>query len=217
MSQNANPSSPALKPSDWIRVSCAVLCRIKHLDRYLLLLNANRRQKGLYILSPVGGALAVDNPTIFQRWSAIPESPDGRDLRCLMPLVRLDEFRQWFIAGVERERSPFRELHEELVTESRLLTALEPDDVRFDFVRMREEEQLTQRSGQTGLLTHYFQEIYDITFTSWRVMGALLAAPLDSGALWVDEAQVRTGAALRMEIDQEERDVLVRASVLLGG
>ena len=40
---------------DRIRVSCAVLCRVEHEGRYLLLINDNRRRRGVYVLSPIGG------------------------------------------------------------------------------------------------------------------------------------------------------------------
>ncbi len=200
---------PAENPSEWIRISCAALCRIKHADQYLLLLNANRREKGLYVLSPIGGALTVHDPAIFARWAMIPEKPGDPDLRGMLPVRHLDQFREWFNSGAERERSPFRELYEELVTESKLLPDLKPSEVSLSYLWTHEEESLTQRSGQTGMLTHYFMEIYDVRFTSWSALALLLAAPPDSGALWVTEAQMGSGSTLRLVIDGAEREVHV--------
>jgi hypothetical protein len=168
--------------SDWIRVSCATLCRIEHLGRLLLLLNANRREKGLYRLGPVGGALQMFDLARLSAFNASLEDTSSGDLRLAMPRTALPAFRDWFHTGEGRERSPFRELREELVNESKLLAALEPDDVDCRYLWTTEEESLTDRRGQTGLLTHYFMEIYDIKFKTSATLGPLLSAGADSAA-----------------------------------
>lgn len=185
------------------------------MGRYLLLLNANRRQKGLYILSPIGGALNLYDEALYTRLGAIPESSKERDLRMLLPVKRLGEFRAWFRDGEGRERSPFRELYEELVNESRLLPELRLEDVRCEYLWTQEDESLTQRQGQTGLLTHYFLEIYDVTFTTSVALGPLLVAPPDSGACWVTEDQIRGNTRLTLVVDGARRDVGVRGELLL--
>ena len=198
-----------------IRVSCASLCRIEHQGRYLLLLNSNRRGKGIYILSPIGGALVHYNPARLADFDAIPEDPASRDLRVSLPLAQLDAFRQWFAIGQERERSPFRELHEELVAESGLLPALTPDDVDWWLLWTVEEEALTQRQGQTGLLTHYFLEIYEVRFKTAAALGPLLAAPPDAGVAWVTAQQIEERGTLAIDVDGAPREARINGTLLL--
>lgn len=198
-----------------IRVSCASLCRIEHQGRYLLLLNSNRRGKGIYILSPIGGALVYYNPARLADFDAIPEDPISSDLRLSLPLARLDAFRRWFASGQERERSPFRELYEELVAESRLLPALTPDDVDWRRLWTVEEEALTDREGQTGLLTHYFLEIYGVRFKTAATLGPLLAAPPDSGVAWVTARQIEERGALSIYVDGAQREARINGTLLL--
>jgi hypothetical protein len=200
---------------DWIRISCASLCRIEHLDRYFLLLNHNRRHKGIYQLSPVGGALTANrSDEIIQRFGATLEDPSSSDLRFSMKIENLPAFSSWFYSGEGRERTPYRELHEELVEEAHLLSALLPEDLDCTYLRTLEEEGLTERGGQTGLLTHYFLEVYDIKFKTGATLGPLLTAPSESGACWVT-ADVIQQRVTRMTIDGEEREVRVRALPLL--
>lgn len=201
--------------SNWIRVSCAALCRIEHLGRLLLLLNANRREKGLYRLGPVGGALQMFDLARLSAFNASLEDVSSGDLRLAMPHTALPAFRDWFYTGEGRERSPFRELREELVNESKLLAALEPDDVDCRYLWTTEEESLTDRRGQTGLLTHYFLEIYDIKFKTSVALGSLLSAPPDSGAVWLTLEQIQQPATVQLTIDGKVREVLVRGKPLV--
>jgi hypothetical protein len=204
-----------LEPSTLIRVSCASLCRIEHLDKFLLLLNANRRQKGLYRLGPIGGALQVLDAGRLTRFGAALEDAASSDLRLMLPMTALPAFRDWFYTGEGRERSPFRELREELVSESRLLAALGPADVDARYLWTTEEESFTDRRGQTGLLTHYFLEIYDIKFKSSAALGALLSAPPDSGAVWLTAQQIRHQTPIQLTIDGAAREVLIRGRLLV--
>ncbi len=200
--------------SEWIRVSCAALCRIEHAGRFLLLLNQNRRRKGLYVLSPLGGALQVTAPDRLAAFGAVPESPASDDLRLALPLGALPAFRTWFYSGEDRETSPFRELREELVSEAGLLDALDPAQVTCTPLWALEEEALTQRLGQTGLLTHYFLEIYDITFDA-AVLGLLLLAPAESGAVWVTAEQIEQGGTVTLHVDGADRVARVRGDPLI--
>ena len=206
---------PEATPSEWIRVSGAALCRIEHQRRFFLLLNSNRRKKGVYVLSPIGGALCLYEPLRLVEFGAILENQTENELRLALPRHSLPEFSAWFYTGQDRERSPFRELHEELVLESRLLPALTPDDVDCQYLWTVEEETLTDRQGQTGLLTHYFLEIYDIKFKTSAALGPLLVAPPDSGAAWVSADQIARCATLSLPVDGALRDVHVRAELVL--
>jgi hypothetical protein len=202
---------------EWIRVSCAALCRIEHLGRFLLLLNHNRHDKGVYVLSPVGGALGVDDPARLADFNARLEDPARNELRLTMPRDALPRFREWFFRGEERERSPFRELYEELVVESALLPALTPEDVAITRLWTVEEESLTDRRGQTGILTHYFLEIHGVTFKTGATLGPLLGVPPDRGAIWLTAEQIGPRGAkplIQLEIDGERRDVRVNGSLI---
>jgi hypothetical protein len=199
---------------DRIRISCASLCRIEHAGRFFLLLNANRRARGLYILSPIGGALTLCDRTILDTFDATPETPGSDDLRLSLPVERLDAFREWFYSGAGRERSPFRELHEELVSEAGLLPALAAEDITIRPLWTVEEEDFTTRRGQTGLLTHYFLEIYDIILGA-APLAYLLTPPPESGAAWVTEAQITARETIRLHIDGAPREVQVNGGLLL--
>jgi len=201
--------------SDVIRVSCATLCRIEHHGRFFLIINANRRTKGLYILSPIGGALALFDQSRLAAFGATLNDPDSRDLRLTISRDRLPEFRTWFKSGEGRERTPFRELREELVIESKLLPELDEHDVTCRYLWTIEEESLTNRQGFTGLLTHYFLEIYDVHFTSSAALGPLLALPPESGAAWVTPDEIRARQKVSLRLDGEPRDVQVNAEILL--
>jgi len=123
-SPGARRASGGAVVTDRIRVSCASLCRIEHEGWFLLLLNADRRRRGLYVLSPVGGALSITGYDRLASFAAIFETPQNDDLRLTLPRAKLPDFREWFYSGQGRERSPFRELREELVDETKLLPTL---------------------------------------------------------------------------------------------
>lgn len=200
--------------ADWIRVSCASLCRIVHRDQYLLLLNANRRARGIYVLAAIGGALVVGDTAILDAFGAEREDPSSHDLRLSLPTNHLEDFRQWFYTRQGREDSPYRELSEELVDEAKILPVLDPLDVRWRLLWTIEEEQFTLRSGQTGLLTHYFLEVFDIVLSD-TVCEQLRAAPQESGAFWVDRHTIETQDQLVLPIDGRDRAVRLNAQLLL--
>jgi hypothetical protein len=198
-----------------IRVSCACLCRIEHQGRFLLLLNNNRRSRGIYVLSPIGGAISLYDGARLHEFDAVPEDTTVNDLRMTMPYEMLPSFGDWFYSGQGRERSPFRELQEELVTESRLLPALAPEDVEWRYLWTVEEESFTMRRGQTGLLTHYYLEIYEVKFLTAAALGPLLAAPSDSGAVWVTVEQISASSVMPLLVDGEPHNAQVNGQVIL--
>mgnify|MGYP000314284826 CR=1 FL=1 len=65
------------------------------------------------------------------------------------------------------------------------------------------------------MLTHYFLEIYDVTFARDAIMGPLIVARPDSGALWLTEDQIASQDAVTMHIDGAERAVRVNARLLI--
>ena len=198
---------------NWLRVSCAALCRIPDADRYLLVLNHARRQQGDYVLAPLGGALAFTDAEPLMALGARLEDPASYDLRLYLPDEALADFRAWFAGGEGRERSPYRELHEELVDETRVLAALSPQDVAISRLRTVERQEQTSRFGAGGPLTHYFLELYEVRFVREALYTALRQLQAGSGLVWLTQAQIAVGA-WPMIVDGQLRHVSVRASVL---
>ncbi|GAB4420820.1 MAG: hypothetical protein Kow00106_17500 [Anaerolineae bacterium] len=198
---------------DWLRVSCAALCRIPQAGRYLLVLNHERRQRGEYVLTPLGGALAFTDVAPLLALGARLEDPASPDLRLYLPGSVLPRFRAWFASGHGRECSPFRELHEELVTETRALPALSPDDMAVIALRTVERRESTTRFGAGGPMTHYFLELYEVRFRTDALYRLLHVPTPDSGLVWLTQAQIASGT-WRMAVDGQLRDVSVRATVL---
>lgn len=197
-----------------IRVTCASLCRIEHDAHFLLLLNADRLAREMYVLSPVGGALEFYDRDTLAAFDAEFENPDNNDLRFSLPQAALPAFREWFYTGQGRERSPYRELREELVDETGLLPSLAPAEVAIDHLWTVEPEARTMRQGQTGVLTHYFLEVYAVRFAT-AVLESLLASPADGGAVWVTAGQIMAGEPLPVRVAGELRRARVRGYYLL--
>jgi hypothetical protein len=197
-----------------VRVSCGILCRIQLDGKYLLLLNENNRIKGKYSLTPVGGALEVEDWKYLSAFDYFPEKADSKDLRIQLNANQLDDFRQWFYTRQQRERHPLRELYEELVLESQILPNLRRDDFTTHFLRIIEDSRQTSRHGQTGLWTHYFHEIHEVTFTANDLVLLLKSATPQMGVLFLDEATIRAGQSIPMFVDNEERLVEISAAHL---
>ncbi|MCB9437882.1 MAG: hypothetical protein H6673_12975 [Anaerolineales bacterium] len=197
-----------------IRVSCAALCRFMVDDRYLLLLNKNRRAKNIYELSPVGGALEFYNPAFLQSLSAKLENPDTQDLRFEIDSPRLETFRDWFYRREERETDPYREIHEELAHEANVVYDLRREDLDIRFLHITEDQKTTQRQGQTGLFTHYFLEIFEVKVLSESVKLRLKRAKPSSGVLLVSEAVVQTGQSIELNVDGAVRAVKLNTAAL---
>ncbi|MEM6283733.1 MAG: hypothetical protein AAF787_16195 [Chloroflexota bacterium] len=173
-----------------VRVSCGALCRIKDpaTGKYLLGINPNRSSKGIQVLMPIGGAIryTMEPPIPFT-----PETPGSKDLRLMIKETMLPAFQNWFEARIERELNPFRELREELVDEYNVLPALYPQDVTMRYVSLDIARRFTDRTGVTGMLTHSFQEIFDVTFTSKDLWHRLKNIPVGSSLCWTTAEQIR--------------------------
>ena len=198
-----------------IRISCASWCRVIIDGRYLLMLNHNRRQKGVYQLSSIGGALFVDSWDVLAEIDPQPDSPDSNDLRFLTNPSNIPEFRTWFYRRTQRELTPFREIQEELVEETRALPELTEADLGIQYLRTVEDTQQTIRRGFTGQMTHYFLEIFDVQFGSPDISQRLKTmSPNETGIVFLDEVATRAGLPITMEIDGAPRQVAVVAQYL---
>lgn len=200
--------------SEQIRISCASLCRFLVDDRLLLLLNRNRREQGIYELSPLGGALEAEDDTIFVRFGAQLEKEGSRDLRFFIDPGRLGEFRAWFHQRKDRETDPFREIYEELVQEAQVLPDIKRHDLRIFYRYTHETEKTTQRSGVSGQLTHYFLEIFEVWVISPMVKHHLNLLAESSGAILIDKNTARHTPSVQMTVDDVTRSVLLNVEAL---
>lgn len=197
-----------------VRISCAALCRIEHRDQYFLMINRNRQQKGLPILTPVGGAIEATNPAVFASMNAIREDNANNDLRLHMDFERLPEFREWFYARQDRELSPFRELHEELVLETGILPQLHEQDVVCKLRTTVEDTRLTNRSGQTGIRTEYFWEIFDVEVVSLDALMRLIRTTPEQGAAWLTQTQIVGHDSVKLSANQTIYNFFVAGDML---
>lgn len=197
-----------------IRLSCASLCRFLVDDRLVLILNKNRREQGIYELGPLGGALEAHDTSIFERFATRREQNNSLDLRFFMDAQDLDAFRSWFEKRQDREIDPFREIYEELVEEAQVLPNLERDDLRIFYRYSHEKEQSTQRSGVSGVLTHYFLEIFEVWVLSPMVKHRLNTLPERSGIYLLSKKEARHAETVQMTVDDATRSVKINADVL---
>jgi hypothetical protein len=197
-----------------VRVSCGSLCRIIIDGKYLLILNHNRRKKGYYQLSPIGGAITIDSWDYLSSLSIDPEKAGSNDLRFYINISQIDAFRAWFYSRQHREQDPFREIYEELVLESHALFDVSRRDVSMRFDRVVEDQKQTARKGLTGQFTHYFFDIFDVSFRSPDLVLRLKTAPSDAGIVLLDEAVARAGKPLNMEFDRKIQQVDIVAEYL---
>lgn len=197
-----------------VRVSCGSMCRITIDGKYLLMLNQNRRKKGYYQLSPIGGAITIDSWDYLSSLNVDREKAGSNDLRFYINASQIDDFRAWFYSRQHREQDPLREIYEELVLESQALFDLSRRDVSMRFDRVVEDRKPTIRKGLTGQFTQYFFEIFDVGFRSPDIVLRLKTAPANAGIVLVDEAVARAGVPLNMEFDGKMRQVNIVAEYL---
>lgn len=141
---------------DVIRISCASLAQIKINDKYLLLLNKRRFDRGELTYSPVGGGLEFNDNAISFLSKFTQKFEKGNDLRLFINRDSYNEFLQWFKSGKERESGIERELIEELVNEEHLFDSLRDLDFKSTYLR-------------TGIFPYdegcRIFEIYNVKFT----------------------------------------------------
>jgi hypothetical protein len=135
-----------------IRISCpnfVVLTEeVDGVKRYALLINKNqldRHEKR--VLTPIGGGIAATSIGLeYLRSIGAVHFEKGDDLRFQLPVSSVEQFMKWFTKRVDRECSPIRELEEELVDETGILTM---DDLIGMKIRF------SGYGVNRGLSTHY--------------------------------------------------------------
>jgi hypothetical protein len=183
-------------------------------NKYLLLLNQNRREKQVYEFSPIAGGIQVNEWDVLDRFDVRPEKPESHDLRFYIKVLQLDDFRQWFYRREGRETGPFRELHEELVEETGILDILCHDDVAFRYVHTLEDTRQTTRKGMTGQFTYMFLELYDVSFRAPEIALRIKVAPPNTGIILLSESEARAAEPMTAIFDGEQRNVTLNTQYL---
>ncbi|HSX09890.1 MAG TPA: hypothetical protein VLF93_07070 [Candidatus Saccharimonadales bacterium] len=163
-------SDRALLNESALRISCSAFARITDTQgNYLLLTNIVKKRQGKTVLTPVGGAIEATPQgitVISEMLGLTPESFDeGNDLRFVMNGKGVNTLLKWFLTRKDRETDPYREIVEELVTESGVLTDTdipELESTPVSFAGYFGEIGLSTRSGQSGKLTLRLSEIHDV-------------------------------------------------------
>lgn len=152
-----------------VRVSTASLVVIRDAQgRYALLVNQNRAKKGEVVLTPIGGAIEATPEGLesLKRLLGLDEASfeNGADLRFIMSGAQANRYREWFLAGEQRESNPLREIQEELVDEEGLLN--EENLVGLELRRKGYATQLAQttRKGREGTVTLRLVEVFEADF-----------------------------------------------------
>ncbi len=197
-----------------VRVSCASLCRFVVDAHYLLLLNRNRRQSGIYELSPVGGAIEFYDLAIIPRFNMSLEDQNVLELRFFTEQTNIDAFCEWFYQRQGRECDPFREIFEELVEEARLLDQLTQHDVQMSYLHTVESIKPTKRSGVTDIMTQYFLEIFEVRVISEAVAHQLRQLDQSTGAVLVDETTARQAKSMPLKVDGAVRQARLNTEML---
>lgn len=93
---------------DSINVSCAALASISVDGKYLLFNEGDGYQ-------PIGGALKYFESAIpFLQSINFTTTRTDNDIRITIPKTKINEFKNWFLSGKERETTIEREINEEL-------------------------------------------------------------------------------------------------------
>ncbi len=135
-------------------------------ERLLVEISSSRHEAGKIECAPLGGALEFLDPArpFLESIGAEFEKPGTNELRLYLPVDNLPVFEEWYRSGQDRETSPFRELHEELVEESDL-----PDfsrgEVTITHRRTIRESYQSSRLGVRTKKTERFGDFFDVRFT----------------------------------------------------
>lgn len=182
-----------------VRVSSASFVVIQdETGKYALLINKNRAKKGDFLLSPIGGAIEATEGGLRELQNTLgidaTAFEKGNDLRFKMPGTKANEYREWFLKGDGRETDPSREVTEELVDESNLLSTEELQDLQCTKTGYNTEMEETTRAGQEGQVTLRLLEIFQANLGP-QALNKLLELSSKSGSLvrFVTEEEIVSG------------------------
>ncbi len=183
-----------------LRLSCAALVVLlrDRKGRFALTINNNRRLKGEFVLTPIGGALTVSPSGKEELKNLLGvkdlELENGSDLRLTISGHQVQKFRHWFLKTKEREFCPQRELKEELVEELQLLTEEELETLTYQQVGYYTELAPTTRRGQEGKMTLRIAVIFELQMPA-KILKRLekITAKQDSALRFVSAEEILDG------------------------
>ena len=185
-----------------MRISCASLVRIVTTNgRLALLVNKNGRKQGLTVLAPLGGATEVDATLGRQIMSQLNltdadfDKPptDMMDLRFTVDDALVDEVRRSFLSW---DSGPEREIREELVDETGILTQAELNAGcrGLTFVGVSEEQAVSTRTGKAaGQTTLRLISVYDLSCGAEMTEKLEAAHHADPQVYFVTLAEIEAG------------------------
>lgn len=182
-----------------VRVSCAAFADITASGRICLIINRNRwKEKGELVLTPVGGAIRLTSEGIDELCSLLEIGRDAfekePDLRFIMHGRHANDLIGWFLRRQKRETSPDRELREELILETGLLTDNDLRGAKYGQPWYQKELAITDRAGQEGKLTLRLLEVYPTNFNKDTLAKLLSAAKQpDSMIRFVTDKEIFKG------------------------
>lgn len=162
-----SPKSPEIKKLPEVRISAAAFSRIKDSKgRLALLVNYNMAKKGVTVLTPIGGGIKItpEGHDAIKDAFGIDESTFEKenDLRFRMKGADINEFREWFLNGEEREADPQRELEEELIDETGILDKEDLEGARHSEATYATELSDFNPQGIPDLKSLRILEVFDI-------------------------------------------------------
>ena len=132
---------------------------------YLQVMSLKKFNAGIRQFGPLGGALEFHDESRDFLLSIGAKFEDGNDLRMTLPVGNVDTYQEWFESRKGREISPVREITEELVTETGLLSNISEADLNLTFAGNLVSTRESTRPGAEILTTRYFHEVYHLTFS----------------------------------------------------
>ena len=120
---------------------------------YLQVMSLKKFNAGIRQFGPLGGALEFHDESRDFFLCIGPKFEGGYDRRMTLPVGNVDTYQEWFESRKGREISPVREITEELVTETGLLSNISEADLNLTFAGNLVSTRESTRPGAEILTT----------------------------------------------------------------
>ncbi|WP_028775438.1 hypothetical protein [Shimazuella kribbensis] len=181
-----------------IRISCAGFIILLDEDgRYCLLINKNQLNRhGKRILTPIGGLIAVSpKGREFLRNIGAEGFEKGDDLRFQLPKIFCGRLKEWFSKRIDRELSPAREIEEELVEETEVLTMDDLVGMTLEFSGYGVQRGQSTRYSETNSIdTLRLAEMFTVKLSKEAM--DKLAASNQGWVYFVTEGEIEAGVTV---------------------
>ena len=179
-----------------VHINSAALCRIRdEQGRIVLLKNFGKAKKGETELSPVGGGIEADEKGMRHVQGLLGIKKDafkkGNDLRFRMNGAHANDYVQWFLARQGRETNPLREVGEELVDETGILSKEDLKGLQCDFAGYETDVTQREKKDDSGPVTTVkILEIFDLALKPEVMEKIRKKSGPSSGIYFVDEEEI---------------------------